>query len=202
MRHGLLLSGSVLLLTACNSDSVSSCSDRVQVMLAPADTMLPLDSSFVASARLTACRSPSVSDVITWRSDDATVAVVDAGGQVTGTAVGATRIRVTSEHYGPLGSIALFVYNPVNPTSAEARAELRYYIERVTQATARQYRTHDDVGHTMDGLKIIANPEAGGFIGVYQTYRAGTFDAHLATSNDLLRGGCSCTIAKPRPPTS
>ena len=52
MRHGLLLSGSVLLLTACNSDSVSSCSDRVQVMLAPADTMLPLDSSFVASARL------------------------------------------------------------------------------------------------------------------------------------------------------
>jgi len=182
-----VVSGSLLLPMACNSGSVAPCSDPVQVVLAPADTTLSLGSSFAASVRLTVCgESKSASDVIAWRSDDATVAVVDAGGQVTGTGVGATRIRATSEHYGPLGSIELFVYNSVNPTSAEARAELRYYVERVKRADSRQYRTTDDLGHTMDGLKIIANPAASGFIGVYQTYRAGTFDAHLATSGDLL----------------
>jgi len=111
---------------------------------------------------------------------------VDADGQVTGKLGGATRILATGQRYGALGRLDLLVYNPVNPTDAEARAELRYCIERVTQAAARQYRTYDDVGHTMDGLKIIANPNAGGFIGVYQTYREGTFDAHLATSADLL----------------
>jgi len=156
-------------------------------MLAPADTTLPLGSSFVASVRLTVCGgSQSVSDVVTWRSEDAAVAVVDTGGRVTGTAVGATRIVATGERYGSLGSFDLFVYNPDTPTNAEARAELRYYIERVKRSDSRQYRTTDDLGHTMDGLKIIANPAASGFIGVYQTYRAGTFDAHLATSTDLL----------------
>jgi len=159
----------------------------VQAQIAPAETTLAVGTSFVASVSLSACGgSQSVSDVVTWRSEDIAVAVVDTDGQVTGKSGGATRILATGQRYGALGSLDLLVYNPVNPTDPESRAELRYYIERVTQATARQYGTHDDVGHTMDGLKIIANPEAGGFIGVYQTYRAGTFDAHLATSNDLL----------------
>src|SRR5207237_8841275 len=114
------------------------------------------------------------------------MAVGGSGGAVTGPPGGATRILATGQRYGPLGGLHLFVYHPVNPPGAEARSELRYYIERVARATARRYRAFDDAGHTMDGLKIIANPDAGGFIGVYQTYRAGTFDAHLATSTDLL----------------
>src|SRR5437867_258820 len=150
-----VVSGSLLLPMACNSGSVAPCSDPVQVVLAPADTTLSLGSSFAASVRLTVCgESKSASDVIAWRSDDATVAVVDAGGQVTGTGVGATRIRATSEHYGPLGSIELFVYNSVNPTSAEARAVLRYYVERVKRADTRQYSTSDDLGHSLDGRKL------------------------------------------------
>ncbi len=183
-----LIAVGLFLLAACGSGSMAPCSDALQVRFAPAETTLALGASFVASVSLSTCGgSRSVSDVITWGSENPNVAVVDAGGRVTGVSVGATRILATGQRYGALGGFDLFVYNPVNPTNAEARAELRYYIERVTQATARRYRAHDDVGHTMDGLKIIANPDAGGFIGVYQTYRGGTFDAHLATSTDLLR---------------
>jgi len=181
-----LVEAALVLLAACGPDSTApGCTDARQVRFAPAETTLTLGTSFVASVRLS-CGSQSLSDVITWRSKDPTVAVVDTGGRVTGTAVGATRVLATGQRYGPLGGLDLFVYNPISPTDAEARAELRYYIERVARATARRYRVFDDAGHTMDGLKIIANPDAGGFIGVYQTYRAGTFDAHLATSSDLL----------------
>jgi len=180
------LGASLFLLVACGPDSTApGCTETRQVQFAPAETTMTLGSSFVASVRIS-CGSEAVGDVVTWQSEDPAIAVVDSGGAVTGTAVGATRILATGQRYGPLGGLHLFVYNPVNPTSAEARTELRYYIERVARATARRYRAFDDAGHTMDGLKIIANPDAGGFIGVYQTYRAGTFDAHLATSTDLL----------------
>ena len=187
MTSRSLIGAVLVLLAACGRDSTAPCSGAVQVRLAPAETTLALGTSFVASLSLSACGgSQSVCDVVTWRSEDIAVAVVNTDGQVTGKSVGATRILATGQRYGALGRLDLLVYNPVNPTDAEARAELRYYIERVRQAAARRYRTYDDVGHTMDGLKIIANPDVGGFIGVYQTYREGTFDAHLATSTDLL----------------
>ena len=68
-----VVSGSLLLPMACNSGSVAPCSDPVQVVLAPADTTLSLGSSFAASVQLTVCdESNSASDVITWRSEDAT----------------------------------------------------------------------------------------------------------------------------------
>lgn len=71
---------------------------------------------------------------------------------------------------------------------AAARAELRGYIEDVTGATAFRYGVTDDLGHSLDTVKIIAAPEAGGFVGVYHTWREdpGVFDVHLATSTDLL----------------
>ena len=126
------------------------------------------------------------SNVVTWRSTNPAIAAVDPQtGHVTGLSVGETRVLATSQRYGELASINVFVYNDVNPTRDEARAELRYYIEHVTKAT-RQYRSRDDAGHSMDGLKIIASPDAGGFIGVYHGYRDGTFDVHLATSPDLM----------------
>jgi hypothetical protein len=74
------------------------------------------------------------------------------------------------------------------PTIDEARAELRGYIEDVTQATARRYAVVDDRGREMDTVKIIAVPESGGFVGLYHSYRedTGTFAVHLATSEDLM----------------
>ena len=186
----------LFLLAACGSGSMPPCSGALQVQFVPVETTLALGASFVAAVSLSTCSgSQAVSDVITWRSENPTVAVVDAGGRVTGVSVGATRILATGQRYGALGGFDLFVYNPVNPTNAEARAELRYYIERVTQATARRYQANDNLGHSMGGLKIIANPDAGGFIGVYFTYRAGTFDVHLATSTDPLNWTWRTTLA-------
>lgn len=77
---------------------------------------------------------------------------------------------------------------PRAPTLEEARAELRSYIENVTQATARRYGATDNEGNVMDGAKIISSSDAGGFIGVYHTYSStsGVFHVHLATSSDLM----------------
>jgi hypothetical protein len=46
----------------------------------------------------------------------------------------------------------------------------------------------DDQGNVMDTVKIIPVPETGGFAGVYHSYRddTGSFNVHLATSNDLM----------------
>jgi hypothetical protein len=159
-----------------------------RIRIAPADTAIILGKSFFASVdRLDCGNSAPLGEMVIWRSENPTIADVDpATGQVTGKAVGPTNIVAMGDRSGELGRFEVFVYNPINPTDDEARAELRYYIERVTNAKGRRYGVLDDVGHTMDGLKIISSVTAGDFIGVYQTYRAGTFDAHLATSTDLL----------------
>ena len=71
--------------------------------------------------------------------------------------------------------------------SDAARAELRGYIENVTQANGRRYGTTDNSGHSMDTAKIIANPNVSGqFIAVFHTYFNGVPKVNLATSTDLL----------------
>lgn len=181
--------------TACEQP-VSICEHQAQGQVAPADTVVTVGETFTASVRLF-CRGSEVTDVVTWRSEDTLVAPVDsANGIVTGRSVGVARIVATGQRYGELGAAEVLVYNPTNPTSAEAKTELRYYIERVTRATARKYSVRDNTGRTMDGVKIIANPDVGGFIGVYQTYRPGLFDAHLATSTDLLNWTWRVVLAR------
>lgn len=194
-----LIRAGFVLLAACGQDSTAStCTQPGAIRIAPADTAIILGTSFVASVALVACGSSvPVGEIVTWRSVDPIIAEVAAAtGRVTGRDVGPTHVVATGDRSGELGRFEVFVYNPINPTDAEARAELRYYIERVTKATGRRYGVHDDAGHTMDGLKIIASEAAGGFIGVYQTYRDGTFDAHLATSTDLLTWHWRVTLAR------
>jgi len=189
------LAGAVLW-AACKQPN-AVCTQPGAVGIAPADTAIVLGTSFVASVDRIACGSSApLGEIVTWRSEDPTVAEVDAtAGRITGKAVGPTHIVAMGDRSGELGRFEVFVYNPTNPTDGEARAELRYYIERVTKAKGRRYGVHDDAGHTMDGLKIITSAAAGGFIGVYQTYRDGTFDAHLATSTDLLNWHWRVTLA-------
>ena len=182
--------------TGCNQP-VSGCTDSGLVVISPTDTDMIVGTSFVPSARRFACGGPApLGQSVTWRSLSPTVAEVDAvTGRITGKTVGTAEIIAAGDR-GDLGRLALFVYNPVNPTVAEARTELRHYIEQVTRAAARKYALHDDAGHTMDGLKVIASADAGGFIGVYQTANATTFDAHLATSTDLLNWHWRVTLAR------
>jgi len=58
-------------------------------------------------------------------------------------------------------------------------------IESVTSATAHRYLTRDDLGNSMDTLKIIPGA-AGGYLGVYHTLVGGVFMVKLATSRDLV----------------
>jgi hypothetical protein len=167
------------------------------IVIAPSDTAVVLGTNFVPSAVRFACGHPvPLGQTLIWRSLNPAIADVDAvTGRTTGRAVGATAIIAAGDR-GDVGRVGLFVYNPTNPTDAEARTELRYYIEHVTQASARRYALHDDAGHTMDGLKVIASADAGGFIGVYQTFNGGGFDAHLATSINLLDWHWRVTLAR------
>src|SRR5438105_6034336 len=186
-----------VILAGCNQ-AVTGCTQAGRVRISPDDVALILGTSFVASAERFACGSSvPLGEQVTWRSLNPTTADVDAvTGRVTGKTVGPTAIVAAGNRSGDLGSVSVFVYNPVNPTDADARAELRYYIEQVTRAPARQYGVHDDAGHTMDGLKVIASAAAGGYIGVYQTNSGGGFDAHLATSTDLLHWHWRATLER------
>lgn len=188
---------SAVIVAAC-SEAVSACPETGQVRISPDDTAMIVGASFVVSAERFACGNPvPLEEQLTWRSLDPAIAVVNAvTGQVTAKTVGPTAIVAAGDRSGDLGSLRVFVYNPTNPTDAEARAELRYYLEQVIRATARKYSVHDDAGHTMDGLKVIASAAAGGFIGVYQTNRGSTFDAHLATSTNLLDWHWRVTLAR------
>jgi hypothetical protein len=72
---------------------------------------------------------------------------------------------------------------PVN--AAADQAQLESTVEDVPAATAHRYAARDNVGNSLDTLKIINNPQ-GGYLGVYHTLVSGTFYVKLATSNDLL----------------
>ncbi len=61
----------------------------------------------------------------------------------------------------------------------------RTILENVTDATAFRYGARDDRGQVLDTIKIIENPE-GGYLGVYHSYIAGTFQVRLAASTSLL----------------
>jgi hypothetical protein len=79
--------------------------------------------------------------------------------------------------------------NRTAPPAAEAaRRDLKAMIEDIPGATALRYGLTDDLGHSMDTVKVIAIPETGEFAGVYHTWRddPGVFDVHLATSTDLV----------------
>lgn len=98
---------------------------------------------------------------------------------------GTEDVVVTSSSHGTAICSGCFSYQ--TPTLEEAQAELRSYIQNITQAIAR-YGARDNAGNVMDGVKIISSSAAGGFIGVYHSYSEtnGGFYAHLATSSDLM----------------
>jgi hypothetical protein len=84
-----------------------------------------------------------------------------------------------------LAAAAAALQAPPAAPSDGARAELRAYIEDVTQATGRRYGARDSAGRKMDTAKIIADP-AGGYLAVYHTYLEGTPRVSVASSSDLL----------------
>jgi hypothetical protein len=72
---------------------------------------------------------------------------------------------------------------PANATADQARLES--ILQDVPNATQYRYGVKDNLGNTMDTLKIIDIPQAG-YLGVYHTLVNGVFQVKLATSSDLL----------------
>jgi phosphatidylinositol-3-phosphatase len=72
------------------------------------------------------------------------------------------------------------------PVDAAAdQAHLESIVQDVPAATAHRYGARDNLGNSLDTLKIMNRPD-GGYLGVYHTSVAGTFYVKVATSNDLL----------------
>jgi hypothetical protein len=96
-------------------------------------------------------------------------------GQLTGSAT------IQSDPNASSGSYVQFGTNPTNLTA------MIQGIESPTKAVASEYSTNDNLGNSMDSLKIIANP-SGGYLGVYQDINGttGVGTVKLATSTDLM----------------
>lgn len=91
----------------------------------------------------------------------------------------ATLLALSARGVGP---------RPSNASGPDlVRAELASYAADLTNATAVRYQVVDDLGHSMDTMKIIDVPGPE-FAAVYHTWRddPGVFDVHLATSPNLL----------------
>jgi acid phosphatase type 7 len=68
---------------------------------------------------------------------------------------------------------------------AEAVTPLRTIVEDVPGSAGYRYGTRDNMGNSMDTLKIV-KAAWGGYLGVYHTFAGGQYTAKVATSVDLL----------------
>jgi Bacterial Ig-like domain (group 2) len=103
IRAGVL--GLTLLLGACVI-TTSDCADDLQIRTSPIDTTIRIGQQFHVGVTLRGCHGQlPLSDVITWTSEDSTVARVDStSGTVTGWSVGATVIWGTGVTYGSVAA--------------------------------------------------------------------------------------------------
>ena len=90
----------------------------------------------------------------------------------------------------PAGLSATQTASPVSLAGAPsdvARGKLRAMITNVKGAAMRRYDAHDNAGHSLDCIKIIANPYVSGqFIGVSHAGFNGVLKVNLAVSTDLV----------------
>ncbi|CAF1230652.1 unnamed protein product, partial [Adineta ricciae] len=70
--------------------------------------------------------------------------------------------------------------------SDDARHKLVSLIGDVRGADGRRYASRDNLGNTMDCVKIIKRTDTEQFIGVYHTYVNNVPRVNLAVSDDLL----------------
>jgi hypothetical protein len=77
---------------------------------------------------------------------------------------------------------------------AQAATPLRTIVEDVPGSTGYRYSTHDDVGDSMDTLKVVKSP-FGGYLGVYHTVVGGRYFVKVATSLDLLHWRFAANLA-------
>lgn len=92
----------------------------------------------------------------------------------------------------------LTLFNVSAASSDTARNQLDGLINNISGSSAHEYNATDSAGHTMDCLKVIANPNVNGqFIGVYHCYfnQGSTAYVCLATSTNLMNWTFVRTLA-------
>jgi hypothetical protein len=77
---------------------------------------------------------------------------------------------------------------------AGAAVPYRALLEDVTQADSHRYGVRDQLGRSMDTLKVIRQG-ARRYLGVYHTLDGGRFDVHVATSRNLVAWRHRATLA-------
>jgi hypothetical protein len=70
-------------------------------------------------------------------------------------------------------------------TPAQAAVSLRTVVEDVPGSAGYRYGARDNLGNSLDGLKVVKSP-LGGYLGVYYTVAASRYTVNVATSADLL----------------
>ncbi len=78
---------------------------------------------------------------------------------------------------------------------ALAATPLRTIIEDVPGSAGYRYGTKDNLGNSMDTLKVVKSP-FGGYLGVYHTYAGGQPTVKVATSFDLLHWRFEANLAQ------
>jgi len=91
-------------------------------------------------------------------------------------------------------ALVLTMLASVPAGAAEAVTPLRTVIEDVPGATAYRYGLKDNLGSSMDTLKVVKSP-LGGYLGVYHTSSGGRGVVKVATSFDLLHWQFATNLA-------
>jgi hypothetical protein len=108
----VVLATSFLFAEACvNEQPLVGCFRELTVKFNPTDTSIVIGQRFTATVRLSTCNGTQMlTDTITWRADNSSVASVDStSGQVLGSAPGQTLIFASGQRYHELGSLSVVV---------------------------------------------------------------------------------------------
>jgi Bacterial Ig-like domain (group 2) len=116
MHYRLLLTASIAVLAgACDGLAFLAprkvCTLELRTRFSPADTTIRVAQSFQASVQLSSCGgAEQLTDLITWRAEDPSVAIVDGrSGRVVGQGPGTTRIFASGQRYGNVGGLLVSV---------------------------------------------------------------------------------------------
>jgi hypothetical protein len=116
-----------------------------------------------------------------WTDYDVTAGVTGDGQVsfiVAGAALDAARFAARENGAATAPQLVVTAMTPVQ--------EMGAYVSDPAHATAHRYRAVDDRGVSLDGLKAIAAPSGGGYLGVSHAMVGGVFRSQVVTSTDLM----------------
>ena len=110
MKRAVLWLGSLFAVSSCGLLPCGA--DDLDIRFVPSEVTLTVGQTQAARVELGACHfNRSLTDRITWTSDDLTIASVDSlSGKITARASGSTTVRARGETYHDLGGVRVTVH--------------------------------------------------------------------------------------------